>query len=664
MIRALAVSLVGMLGGLLAGPAAAQSPAAPESAPASFSERAPTVLIMDASNSMWGRVDGRPKIEVAREAVGEMLSAWDTSVPLGLMAYGHRRKGDCDDIEMIVPPSGHDPASLSTALETLSPRGQTPLSAALRAAAQGMGSGQRPATVILVSDGHESCKQDPCAAARALEAKGVAFTAHAIGFSIEDPEAVGQLQCLTEATGGRYVEAGSVDSLNRALREMRGEATAARLSLTALEGEHGPVIDEDVVWELHRERGEGEVRQLPDVRPNLSLTPATYRVVASREDERVERTVTLEPGEARAMSLAFPVPEARIEAPANIEAGAPFRVRWFGPGNQGDYVTWVASSAPEGDYNQYVMVESAEGRTRMRAPDRRGDFKLRYVSQTGQTLASAPLAVDPVSASLTVPDEVVAGESFTVEWSGPAHPDDYLTILPPDAEEGDWADYVDVEGSDGAVTLRAPTRPGRWQVRYLSGQANATFARADFTVTMATATIDAPDEVSAGAMVEIAWTGPAAADDYLTIVSPDTEEGTWGNWEYVEADGAPVALRAPEEPGEWEARYLSGADNATFATDRFEVVAVSASVSVASPVTTGEEVDIEWSGPGHAGDYLTIVERDAPTGTYGHWQEVSQDESVVRLPAPDASGDYEVRYLSGASNRMLASTPLTVQSDE
>ena len=664
MIRALAASLVGMLGGLLAGPAAAQSPAAPESAPASFSERAPTVLIMDASNSMWGRVDGRPKIEVAREAVEEMLSAWNAAVPLGLMAYGHRRKSDCDDIEMIVPPSSRDPAVLSTALEALSPRGQTPLSAALRSAAQGMDSAQRPATVILVSDGRESCDQDPCAAARALETEGVAFTAHAIGFAIDDPEAVAQLQCLTEATGGRYVEAGSVDTLNRALREVGGEANAARLSLTALEGENGPVLDEDVEWQLHREGGNGDVRQPPSARPSVSLPPAPYRVVALREDERIERTVTLEPGERRAMSLVFPIPEATIEAPSNVGAGGPFPVSWVGPGNQGDYVTWVASGATAGEYNQYVMVESAEGRTRMRAPDRRGDFELRYVSQTGQTLAAAPLAVDPVSASLTVPDEVVAGESFTVDWSGPAHPDDYLTILPPDAEEGDWADHVYVEGSGGTVTLRAPTRPGRWQVRYLSGQANATFARADFDVTTATATVDAPDQVSAGAMVEIAWTGPAAADDYLTIVAPDAEDGSWGTWEYVEADGAPVTLRAPEEPGEWEARYLSGADNATFATDRFEVVAVSASVSVASPVTTGEEVRIEWSGPAHADDYLTIVKRDAPAGTYGQWQEVSPGESVVRLPAPDAAGDYEVRYLSGASNRTLASTPLIVQGDE
>ena len=34
-----------------------------------------TMLVLDASGSMWGQIQGRTKIDIAREAVGNMLQA-------------------------------------------------------------------------------------------------------------------------------------------------------------------------------------------------------------------------------------------------------------------------------------------------------------------------------------------------------------------------------------------------------------------------------------------------------------------------------------------------------------------------------------------------------------------------------------------------------------
>ena len=51
---------------LLASAAQAQAPqAAPQPA---------TIIVMDGSGSMWGQIDGRPKLEIARETVGDVLS--------------------------------------------------------------------------------------------------------------------------------------------------------------------------------------------------------------------------------------------------------------------------------------------------------------------------------------------------------------------------------------------------------------------------------------------------------------------------------------------------------------------------------------------------------------------------------------------------------------
>lgn len=186
------------------------------------------MLVLDASGSMWGRIDGRAKITIAREAVRTMLDDWNPSVELGLVAYGHRRKGDCTDIEVLAPPTPVDAAAFAARVDRITPVGKTPISAAVRLAAETLRSNEQKATVILVSDGLETCHANPCALADELEASGVDFTAHVIGFDVAgDSEAGRQLACLAERTGGRYLEAERADQLGAALRTIRESIAAA-----------------------------------------------------------------------------------------------------------------------------------------------------------------------------------------------------------------------------------------------------------------------------------------------------------------------------------------------------------------------------------------------------------------------------------------------------
>ena len=55
---------------------------------------------------------------------------------------------------------------------------------AVVAAADSLRYTENAATVILVSDGIETCNPDPCAAAQILAETGVDFTAHVIGFDV------------------------------------------------------------------------------------------------------------------------------------------------------------------------------------------------------------------------------------------------------------------------------------------------------------------------------------------------------------------------------------------------------------------------------------------------------------------------------------------------
>ena len=180
-----------------------------------------SMLVLDASGSMWGQIGGKAKIENARDAMGSMLATWPASQQLGLMAYGHRSKGDCADIQMLKAPGSLDKASFQQAVNALQPKGMTPISASVRMAAEHLKFSERKATVILVSDGEETCHADPCALGKELEKLGVDFTAHVVGFDIDkNSKAKAQLQCLASSTGGRYLDAKDAGELNKALREV------------------------------------------------------------------------------------------------------------------------------------------------------------------------------------------------------------------------------------------------------------------------------------------------------------------------------------------------------------------------------------------------------------------------------------------------------------
>ena len=67
-------------------------------------DQAATILVLDASGSMWGQIDGVNKIVIAREVIGDLLTRIPADMALGLTMYGHNRRGDCSDIETMVQP--------------------------------------------------------------------------------------------------------------------------------------------------------------------------------------------------------------------------------------------------------------------------------------------------------------------------------------------------------------------------------------------------------------------------------------------------------------------------------------------------------------------------------------------------------------------------------
>jgi len=164
------------------------------------------MIIFDASGSMWGQIDGVNKIVIARNALRDVVSRWNPGIYLGLTVYGHRVKGDCNDIETIIPIGPVNKGRMIDTVMAIQPKGKTPIARSLRIVADQLRKSEEQATIILISDGKESCNADPCATARQLKAEGINFVAHVVGFNV-DASTDRQLACIAHATGGEYFSA-------------------------------------------------------------------------------------------------------------------------------------------------------------------------------------------------------------------------------------------------------------------------------------------------------------------------------------------------------------------------------------------------------------------------------------------------------------------------
>lgn len=421
-----------------------------------WAETSRAVLVLDASGSMWGRIDGRPKIEIARDVIRDLMLDWDDRVELGLVAYGHRSRHDCDDIETLIETGPPDAARVLEAAEALRPIGMTPIGAAVRHAAEQLRYRESRATVVLVSDGQETCGVDPCALARELAAAGVDFTTHVIGFDVTREERAG-LSCLAEATGGRFLTADDTTSLLDALRAAMREVAAradALLWLSAALGPERTPLEADVAWRIARlDPRNGRAEALVADRVAGSLTPrleaGRYRIEARYDGVAATLELDYDPS----------VRERRV-----IELGAgQVELRATGPGDAplAHGVVWRAREAGRTE----PVRESREASTRI-------------------TLPSGRYRIEASHAGASISEEITlrAGRSRTVTARFGTGRLALRAVLAgggtPVAEAVQWTVHP-ADGGDPAVEAERPTTlhtlpTGRYRVSARYGDAVAT----------------------------------------------------------------------------------------------------------------------------------------------------------------------------------------------
>lgn len=516
------------------------------------------------------------------------------------------------------------------------------------------------ATVILVSDGIESCNADPCALARELEKGGVDFTAHVIGFDVSRIEDPTQLSCLADETGGQYLTANNAVELLAALQTVAAPPPPPMLRLVAALDENGPLLSNaSIRWTVVNMGTETAL--LNDQALSAPVLEASAgRYLARAEFNGGVGSVEFDFGAKEDALIRVVIeyaPLATLEAPVDVTAGSSFEVNWTGPDLSADFVAIVEIDSEEGEAGSYKYTHDGSP-AKMRAPDRTGPYELRYIAASNRkTLARLLITVLPASALLEAAPVVSAGSLFPVTWNGPDELNDLITIVPVGAKTGTFEAYKYTRDGSPAK-MRAPDEAGTYELRYLTGQRRETLTTLQITVEAVSASLEAAPVVAAGAFVTVTWQGPDYGNDFVTIVPVGTTEGNYANYTKT-SKGQPLELRVPDKPGDYELRYVADHSRKTLASLPITVTPVSAELEAVPVVAAGSVLTVTWQGPDYRNDFVTIVPVGTKEGNYANYTKTSKGQPL-ELKVPDEAGTYELRYILDQSRTTLARLPITV----
>jgi Mg-chelatase subunit ChlD len=196
-------------------------------------------LVFDSSGSMAEPLpSGETRIAAARRAMEGVIAKLATDQPnlnVGFRVFGHLgdntdagRALSCQSTELVVPMKGVNKELLTQATNSWQPTGWTPITLALQQAGESFPPASEHVrnTIVMVSDGEETCNGDPCAAAQALRQSAAEIRIDIIGFGLPPAIADG-LKCIAVNSGGTYTDAADAEALGRTL-ELAVEATIRR----------------------------------------------------------------------------------------------------------------------------------------------------------------------------------------------------------------------------------------------------------------------------------------------------------------------------------------------------------------------------------------------------------------------------------------------------
>ncbi len=180
------------------------------------------MIILDDSDSMSENIgSGREsKMTAAKRTVLDVLRNISPDIRVGLRIYGNSSNpfSACHATNVLVPLGQNNRNLIASKMIGIQPVGMTPISyAILRSLEEDFQTVNGQKNIILISDGIETCGEDPCHVAVRMQQMGINVKINVIGLGLQDYAATKQLRCVALGTKGQFYSANTAAELAQSL---------------------------------------------------------------------------------------------------------------------------------------------------------------------------------------------------------------------------------------------------------------------------------------------------------------------------------------------------------------------------------------------------------------------------------------------------------------
>lgn len=178
-------------------------------------QKANIVVLLDTSNSMSDEMNGRKKLDWARESILQFARSLPPNTSLTVRTFGAQRKGktdSCQKSELLFADQAYkantQESNLSNKMNKLKAQGWSPLGKAIKETKQDFvkGKGNQSPTenmLFIITDNGETCKGDPMTAGRVLHQAKEKIRINVIGLQTSG-NAEKDLQQLANEVNGHF----------------------------------------------------------------------------------------------------------------------------------------------------------------------------------------------------------------------------------------------------------------------------------------------------------------------------------------------------------------------------------------------------------------------------------------------------------------------------
>lgn len=450
-----------------------------------------TLLILDASGSMRGRIEDQVKMDMAKDVTCDYVKSLPADMNVGLLVYGHRSREDCNDMEYIVPLGKNNRDTLIKTIKGLKPMGKTPITLSLDKAVTIIDSKQGDDnTILLISDGKESCDADPCSLIAKYIAQGKHFVCHVIGFDV-DRRTEMALKCIADAGNGKYYTAANMPGFKVAIEDVKKSQPVAVAPPKPVPAPQ------------------------PDKKTRLKTGTLTLQKDTFIAGERIW--------------IHFSTPEQYSDK------------AWIGI---------IPSHIPHGDetlndnhdLSYKYLNKATAGDLEFSAPGTPGnyDFRMHDTDNNGVEVASVSFTVVQGSATMALSKTtLICGEKFEVHFQTQVNLSNkaWMGIVPSEIPHGDEdrndqhdISYQYLGGKNtGTLTFNAPSKPGTYDMRlHDTDDHGSEIGSATFTVTMGAASVSLPKtQYQSGEPLIVSFSSPSnlSPKAWIGIIPSDIPHG-------------------------------------------------------------------------------------------------------------------------------------------